>query len=101
MQTMPSRGDKNKPSGRIHLHQRDAAPIIGGGNTITAEQRGSLVYTSCLIFYLIFNNPSVFESLGRHRGGCMTKNRLRKAIGAWANNWSVYTSDFGRIGEQI
>ncbi|KAL9184423.1 hypothetical protein ACHAXT_002509 [Thalassiosira profunda] len=41
--------------------------------------------------------PDVFESLGNHGGGRMTKNRLRKAVGsvlaAWTN-WSVYNSNF-------
>ena len=42
-------------------------------------------------------SPDVFESLGRHGGGRMTKNKLRKAVSsvlsAWTN-WSVYNSTF-------
>ncbi|KAL7533797.1 hypothetical protein ACHAWF_004625 [Thalassiosira exigua] len=42
-------------------------------------------------------SPDVFESLGRHGGGRMTKNKLRKAVSsvlsAWTN-WSVYNSAF-------
>ncbi|KAL7543998.1 hypothetical protein ACHAXR_013427 [Thalassiosira sp. AJA248-18] len=42
-------------------------------------------------------SPDVFESLGRHGGGRMTKNKLRKAVSsvlsAWVN-WSVYNSTF-------
>ena len=42
-------------------------------------------------------SPDVFESLGKHGGGRMTKNKLRKAVssvlGAWVN-WSVYNSNF-------
>jgi len=41
--------------------------------------------------------PDVFESLGQHGGGRMTKNKLRKAVssvlGAWTN-WSVYNTTF-------
>ena len=42
-------------------------------------------------------SPDVFESLGRHGGGRMTKNRLRKVVSsvlsAWTN-WSVYNFTF-------
>ena len=42
-------------------------------------------------------SPDVFQSLGSHGGGRMTKNKLRKAVssvlGAWTN-WSVYNSTF-------
>lgn len=42
-------------------------------------------------------SPEVFENLGQHGGGRMTKNKLRKAVssvlGAWTN-WSVYNSTF-------
>lgn len=41
--------------------------------------------------------PNVFESLGQHGGGRMTKNKVRKAVssvlGAWTN-WSVYNTTF-------
>lgn len=42
-------------------------------------------------------SPDVFESLGNHGGGRMTKNKLRKAVSsvlsAWTN-WSVYNFTF-------
>lgn len=42
-------------------------------------------------------SPDVFESLGKHGGGRMTKNKLRRAVSsvlsAWTN-WSVYNSTF-------
>lgn len=42
-------------------------------------------------------SPDVFESLGRHGGGRMTKNRLRKVVrsvlGAWTN-WSAFNTTF-------
>lgn len=42
-------------------------------------------------------SPDVFENLGQHGGGRMTKNKLRKAVssvlGAWTN-WSVYNTTF-------
>ncbi len=42
-------------------------------------------------------SPDVFQSLGQHGGGRLTKNKLRKAVssvlGAWTN-WSVYNSTF-------
>ena len=41
--------------------------------------------------------PDVFEGLGKHGGGRMTMNKLRKAVSsvlsAWTN-WSVFNSDF-------
>ena len=68
---MPSRGDKNRPSGRIHPYQRntdDAVPIIGGGNTITAEhvtaiQRGGLLFAATEI------RGEIFDALGGGKAG--------------------------------
>lgn len=101
-------------SGAAHeISQLLLAAILESGNQISVDTRIARLY---LMSDILFNSqqpgvknafhyrdtietmsPSVFESLGRHRGGRMTKNRLRKAVlsvlSAWSN-WSVYTSDF-------
>jgi len=101
-------------SGAAHeISQLLLAAVLESGNQISVDTRIARLF---LMSDILFNSqqpgvknafhyrdaiermsPSVFESLGRHRGGRMTKNRLRKAVlsvlGAW-KNWSVYTSDF-------
>jgi U2-associated protein SR140 len=101
-------------SGAAHeISQLLLAAILESGNEISVDTRIARLF---LLSDILFNSqqpgvknafhyrdaieamsPTVFESLGRHRGGRMTKNRLRKAVlsvlGAWAN-WSVYTTDF-------
>lgn len=87
--------------------------MLESGNGISADTRIARLF---LLSDILFNSqqpgvknafqyrdaieamsPSVFESLGRHGGGRMTKNKLRKAVssvlGAWTN-WSVYNSTF-------
>ena len=101
-------------SGAAHeISQLLLAAVLDSGNEISVDTRIARLF---LLSDILFNSqqpgvknafhyrdaieamsPTVFESLGRHRGGRMTKNRLRKAVlsvlGAWAN-WSVYTTDF-------
>jgi len=85
---------------------RDA--LTEAGNGISVDTRIARLF---LLSDILFNSqqafqyrdaieamsPDVFESLGRHGGGRMTKNKLRKAVSevlsAWTN-WSVYNSTF-------
>lgn len=85
---------------------RDA--LTEAGNGISVDTR---IARLLLLSDILFNSqqafqyrdsieamsPDVFESLGRHGGGRMTKNKLRKAVSevlsAWTN-WSVYNSTF-------
>mmetsp|Transcript_12804 Transcript_12804/g.22480 ORF Transcript_12804/g.22480 Transcript_12804/m.22480 type:complete len:578 (+) Transcript_12804:478-2211(+) len=87
--------------------------MLESGNGISVETRIARLF---LLSDILFNSqqpgvrnafqyrdaieamsPDVFESLGRHGGGRMTKNKLRKVVSsvlsAWTN-WSVYNFTF-------
>jgi hypothetical protein len=79
---MLSRGDKNRPSGRIHPYQRntdDAVPIIGGGNTITAEHATAIQGTKDMLMKL--------KSRQSHR------NRLKHIYKFWSEKYVDYYND--------
>ena len=79
---MPSRGDSNRPSGRIHPYQRntdDAVPIIGDGNTITAEHATAIQGTKDMSMKL--------KSRQAHR------NRLKHIYKFWSEKYVDYYND--------
>mmetsp|Transcript_8833 Transcript_8833/g.15985 ORF Transcript_8833/g.15985 Transcript_8833/m.15985 type:complete len:604 (+) Transcript_8833:322-2133(+) len=103
--------DKSGSAKEISELLRDA--LLESGNGISVDTRIARLF---LLSDILFNSqqpgvrnafqyrdaieamsPDVFQSLGRHGGGRMTKNKLRKAVSsvlsAWTN-WSVYNSTF-------
>mmetsp|Transcript_27026 Transcript_27026/g.46096 ORF Transcript_27026/g.46096 Transcript_27026/m.46096 type:complete len:582 (+) Transcript_27026:404-2149(+) len=103
--------DKSGSAKEISELLRDA--MLESGNGISVDTRIARLY---LLSDILFNSqqpgvrnafqyrdaieamsPDVFESLGRHGGGRMTKNKLRKVVSsvlsAWTN-WSVYNTTF-------